>query len=93
MKENKNQLKATNNFVFIIRDGAEAEKTGIFIPGDGREKPPMGTVFSIGGLVKDGNIRSAKGKRAIFHKGVGFSINFEGADYLVLQDTEIIAIA
>lgn len=86
------KLKATNEFVFIIRDKTETEKAGLIIPGAGREKPHVGTVVTVGATVKDGNIKSSKGKKALFHKGIGFEVEYEGVVYLVLQAHEILAI-
>mgnify|MGYP001551983990 CR=1 FL=1 len=85
-------MKAVNNFVWIIRDQEEAESKGIIIPGAGREKPHTGEIVSVGAVVRDGNIKGGKGKKAIFHKGIGFSIEYLGKEYLVLQDHEIIGV-
>lgn len=85
-------IQATNNFVFIIRDKAEAEKAGVYIPNVGREKPNEGTVFSTGDLIQDKKIRGAKNKKCLFFKGTGFSIEYQGIEYLVLTSDQIIAI-
>lgn len=85
-------MKATNNFVLIIRDEAPAEKAGLIIPNQGREKPHTGTIFSVGALVKDQNIKAAKGKKALFHKTVGFELEYEGTVYLVLTAEQIISL-
>jgi co-chaperonin GroES (HSP10) len=82
--------KATNNFVFIIRDKPEAETGGLLIPGQGREKPHYGTADSVGSLVQDKAIK--KGKRVMFHKGVGFEIEYGGVVYLVLEGERIISV-
>ncbi len=83
-------IKATNNFVFIVRDEAETEKMGLFIPSKGVEKPHQGTIYSGGHLVKDPKIKT--GKKCLFHKGCGFSIEYEGVEYLVLTGDEVIAV-
>lgn len=85
-------IKATNNFVFLIRDQVKTEQSGFTIPGAGHEKPHVGTIFSVGGLVKDPEIKRGKNQKALFHKGIGFDIQFEDVTYLVLQEHEIIAI-
>jgi len=87
------QVKATNNFVFLIRDETETETaTKLFIPSGGREKPHTGKVISVGGLVKDPEIKRSKGQKALFHKTVGMSIEYDGIEYLVVQEHEILAI-
>ncbi len=84
--------KATNNYVFLIRDEVETEKAGLYIPNQGQEKPSRGTIFSIGGKVNDPDIKRGKSMTAIFHKGVGATIEIEGVEYVCLQEHEIIAI-
>jgi len=84
--------KATNNFVFIIRDEVEKEKDGLFIPGKGRVKPHRGKMFSVGGKVTDPDIKKGEGKNALFHKGIGQEIEVDGTNYLVLMEHEIIGI-
>lgn len=88
-------IKVTNNSVFVIRDKTESETAGtkLFIPGSGREKPHTGVVYGVGGLVKDPEIKRSKGKKALFHKGTGQEIEYEGQTYLVLDASHIIAIA
>lgn len=86
-------VKATEYCVWVIRDKTEGEKAGLILPDSGREKPHQGLIVSVGQLVKDGNIKAGKGKKAVFHKGVGFEIDFEGQIYLILQEHEIIGIS
>jgi co-chaperonin GroES (HSP10) len=57
-------IKATNNFVFIIRDETETEVSGMLIPGKGQEKPHWGTAYSVGPIVKDKSIK--KDKKCLF---------------------------
>lgn len=85
-------IQATNNFIFIIRDEVKKESAGLILPGQVREKPHKGTIFSIGGLVKDPKIKSGKNKQCLFHKGCGFPIEHDGVEYLVLTGDEIIAV-
>lgn len=85
-------IQATNSFVFVTREKAESEKSGIIIPDQGREKPNEGTIISIGDLVQDKKIKGARNKRCLFFKGTGFTISYQGIEYLVLQAEQIIAI-
>lgn len=82
--------KACNEFVLVLRDKTPTE--GLMLPSTGRVKPHTGTVHAVGSLVKDPNIKSAKGKKCLFHPTVGWEIDYEGTTYLVLLDREIIAI-
>lgn len=85
-------MKATNDFVFIIRDPVQAETQGLIIPGQARVKPQSGIIFSAGPRVEDYQIKNGKGKKCLFHKGIGFEIEYEGTTYLVLLGKEIIGI-
>lgn len=85
-------IKATNTNVWIIRDKAQAEEKGLLIPGQGREKPHTGTIVKVGKKVTDPDIKGGKNKKAIFHKGVGFSIEYKGTEYLILNESEIIGV-
>ena len=84
--------KATNNFVLLIREDAATETGGLIIPDAGKVKPHVGTIFSVGPLVKDNTIKSHKGKKCLFHQHVGFGIDYEGVDYWVLMGEEIISL-
>lgn len=85
-------MKAANNFIFIIRDKTESEKSSLSIPGTGRVKPHTGTVVTVGSLVRDQEIKRAKDKKIMWHPTVGFDIEFEGITYLVLAEHEVIAV-
>lgn len=85
-------MKATNKWVWVIRDKAETEKAGILIPRAGVEKLHTGTVITIGSLVQDKEIKASKGKKAIWHKTVGQEITYQETTYLILQEHEIIGV-
>lgn len=82
------QPKATGLYVWIIRDETKSEQSGLLIPGGAREKPQTGTIHSVGAKVTDEDIRTKP--RAIFHKGIGQEIDYNGQVYLVMQEHEII---
>jgi len=84
-------MKATNDFVLVIRDETVSEKNGLVIPNQGKVKPHTGTIVSAGSLVKDGNIKNGKGKKVLFHQTVGFELEYEGVTYLVLTANQIIS--
>lgn len=84
--------KATNTYVFIIRDAVEKKMGDLIIPDKGRVKPHRGKIFSIGGKVTDPDIRKGKRNTALFHAGIGFEIEVDGVIYLVLQESEVIGV-
>ncbi len=83
------KIQATNNFVFIKRDETQKEVKGLLMPGSAREKPSQGIIVSVGKLVRDKAIR--EGVKGMFHKGIGFEVEYDNEVYLVLQGEEIIA--
>lgn len=83
---------ACNKFVLILRDETESELAGMDIPSQGQVKPHSGIIHAVGSLVEDENIKAAQGKKALFHQGVGFELEYEDIFYLVLGDHEVIAI-
>lgn len=85
-------LKATNNYVFILKEENITKKNGLILPSSGLIKPHKGKIFSVGGKVTDPDIKRGEGKTALFHQGIGFSFEEAGVEYLVLQEHEIIAI-
>lgn len=85
-------IKATNNYIFIVRDEEKSEVNGLLLPPSGVVKPHTGTIFSVGGKVTDPDIRNSVGRTALFHQTVGFAIEEEESKYFVLQEHEIIAI-
>lgn len=85
-------IQATNNFVFIKRDDPEREASGLILPESSLEQPSKGTIVTVGDVVHDKKIKSAKGRQCIFPKGVGFPIEHDGIEYLVLEAERIFAI-
>ncbi len=85
-------IEARNNFVFIKRDEIEKESRGLVIPGQGQEKPNTGIILSVGGNVLDKELRKDKGKKAVFHKGNGFDIDYVGETFLVIEGERIIGV-
>ena len=87
-----NKIQATNNYVFVILDETLTEKSGLLLPSQSKEKPSRGKIVTVGDLVQDKKIKSGKDKIALFHKGTGASIEFEGIHYQVLEANHIIAV-
>lgn len=83
---------ACNKWVLVLRDETETETFGLLIPEGGRVKPHCGIIHAAGATVADANIRSGKGRKCLWHPGVGQEIEYEGIVYLVLADEHIIAL-
>lgn len=91
-------LKPLGDRVVIELVQAE-EKTasGIVLPDTAKEKPQEGKVVAVGtGRVLENGERVAlevaAGNRIIFSKYAGTEVKYEGADYLILRESDILAV-
>lgn len=92
-------LKPLGNRVLL--ELVEEETTtsgGIVLPDSAKEKPQFAKVVAVGEgrLLDNGDrleLEVSVGDKVVFEKYAGTEIKYEGTDYLVLKDTDIIAIA
>ncbi len=78
----------------IIKPAPADEKTkgGIIIPDTAKEKPQRGEVVAVG-PGKDGNMMTVSaGDIVLYGKYAGQEINYEGHDYLIMREEEILVI-
>jgi len=83
----------------IIELVEQEEKTasGIVLPDSEQEKPQEGKVVAVGsGRVNDKGEKVAlevsEGERIIFSKFAGTEVKYEGTEYLILREDDILAI-
>lgn len=83
----------------VIRVLEQEEKTasGIFLPDTAKEKPSQGEVIAVGSgkLLDDGKrlaLEVKVGDKIIFSKYAGTEVKFEGTDYLIVSERDILAI-
>lgn len=79
----------------VVVKAAEAEtKTagGIIIPDTAKEKPQRGTIVAVGPGKKDEPLTVKVGDAVLYGKYSGTEINIEGAEYLILRESDIYAI-
>ncbi len=78
----------------IIKPAPADEKTkgGIIIPDTAKEKPQRGEVIAVG-PGKDGNLMTVQvGDIVLYGKYSGQEISFEGTDYLIMREDDILVI-
>ena len=78
----------------VIRPHTAEEKTkgGIIIPDTAKEKPQKGTVIAVG-PGKDGNLMTVQsGDVVLYGKYSGQEIHFEGEDYLIMREDDILIV-
>jgi len=86
-------MKPINDRV-VVRPAAAEEMTkgGIIIPDTAKEKPQRGEVISVG-PGKDGNAMTVNvGDVVLYGKYAGQELNYEGVDYLIMREDDILVI-
>ncbi len=78
----------------IIEPSAAETKTagGIIIPDTAKEKPQRGTVVAVGPGKKDEPTTLKTGDTVLYGKYSGTEINMEGKEYLIMRESDILAI-
>ncbi|GAL64621.1 MULTISPECIES: co-chaperone GroES [Algibacter] len=78
----------------LIEPAAAETKTasGIIIPDNAKEKPQKGTVVAAGKGTKDEPITVKVGDTVLYGKYAGTELKLEGTDYLIMRESDILAI-
>ena len=79
----------------VLIEAAEAETktaSGLFIPDTAKEKPQRGTVIAAGPGKKDEPVTVKAGDTVLYGKYAGTEITVEGAEYLIMRESDILAI-
>lgn len=78
----------------IVKPAPAEEKTasGIIIPDTAKEKPQRGTVLAAGPGKKDEPMTVKAGDAVLYGKYAGTEISIEGQDYLIMRESDILAI-
>lgn len=78
----------------LIQPMEAEEKTasGIYIPDTAKEKPQKGTVVALGPGTKDITMEVKKGDIVLYGKYAGTEINVDGKDFLMMKQSDILAI-
>ena len=78
----------------LIEPVAAETKTasGIIIPDNAKEKPQKGNVVAIGNGTKDEPLTVKVGDSVLYGKYAGTELKLEGKDYLIMRESDILAI-
>ena len=79
----------------VIVQQAEAETktaSGIIIPDTAQEKPQKGNVVAVGKGTKENPITVNVGDSVLYGKYAGTELKFEGEDFLIMKESDILAI-
>ncbi len=75
----------------------EAKQGSIIIPDTAKEKPQQGEVIAVGpGKISDSGVKVEmqvkKGDKILFGKYSGTEVTIDGEDYLIMRESDILAI-
>ncbi len=78
----------------LIKPAAAEEKTvsGIIIPDTAKEKPLKGEVIATGNGTKDEEMIVKAGDKVLYGKYAGTELDYEGEKYLIMRQSDILAI-
>ena len=78
----------------LIKPAVAEEKTasGIIIPDSAKEKPLKGEVLAVGNGTKDEEMVVKKGDMVLYGKYAGTELELEGDKYLIMRQSDILAI-
>jgi chaperonin GroES len=79
-------------FKFEFGSAETTTVSGIIIPDTAQEKPQRGKVVAVGPGKKDEPITVSVGDQVLYGKYSGTEFKFEGGDYLIMREADIMAI-
>lgn len=89
----KVSIKPLGNRVLIEPLKAEQKTAGgLIIPDTAQEKPQKGTVVAAGKGKKDEEMEVKVGDVVLYGKYSGTEIKYEGVDYLIMTQNDILAV-
>jgi chaperonin GroES len=76
----------------LVRPLEEESRTssGLFIPDTAKEKPQTGEVVAVGD--EEDVIKVKVGQKVLFPKYTGTDINLNGADHIIMESDDILAV-
>lgn len=91
-------LKPLGDRVVIeLVESEEKTASGIVLPDTAKEKPQEGKVVAVGTgrVLENGervSLEVAEGDKIIFSKYAGTEVKYEGTEYLILRESDILAV-
>lgn len=89
----KVNIKPLADRVLVEPMAAETKTaSGIIIPDTAKEKPQKGKVVAVGPGTKDEDMTVKEGDTVLYGKYSGTDLKFDGSDYLMMRESDILAI-
>lgn len=86
-------IKPLSDRVLIEPTAAEeTTMSGIIIPDSAKEKPLKGKVLAVGNGTKDEEMILKIGDTVLYGKYAGTEIEFEGVKYLMMRQSDVLAV-
>ena len=78
----------------LVEPSAAEEKTagGLYIPDTAKEKPQRGKIVAVGAGKKDEPMTVKVGDVVLYGKYAGTEVTIEGKDYLIMRESDILAV-
>ena len=79
----------------VLVEPLEAETktaSGIIIPDTAKEKPQKGSIVAVGPGTKENPVTVKVGDSILYGKYSGTELKLEGKDYLIMRESDILAI-
>ena len=79
----------------VVVEPKEAETktaSGLYIPDTAKEKPQQGTVVAVGPGTKDVEMEVKVGDVVLYGKYAGTEVTFEDKKYLIMKQSDILAV-
>lgn len=87
------KIQPLSDRVLVEPQEAETKTTsGIYIPDSAKEKPQQGKVVAVGKGNKDHQMTVKIGDIVLYGKYAGSELKFEGNDYLIMREDDILAV-
>ena len=84
-------IKPLSDRVVIEPMAAETKTaSGLIIPDTAKEKPQKGTVVAVGNGKKDDTMTVKVGDTVLYGKYAGTELKYEGKDYLIMKEDDIL---
>lgn len=86
-----------DRIVIELVEAEEKTSSGIVLPDSAKEKPQEGKVIAVGTgrVLENGqrvDLEVSEGDHIIFSKYAGTEVKYEGNEYLILRESDILAI-
>ena len=78
--------------VIKMKESEETTKSGIILSSGSKEKPQIAEVVAVGSGTEDVKMYIKEGDKVIINKYSGTEVKYEGAEYTIVKQEDILAI-